>query len=110
MAEYRRGNFVDAIQHFEDAQSGIRGGWWGIPSISQFFVAMAQHRLGDSVAAKAAFLDASSHQKSEAGRLRGSPDRSWLNWQQAEVVRREAAALLGIDESELDPPNSDTSN
>ncbi len=32
------------------------------------------------------------------------------DWQQTEVVRREATALLGIDDSLIDPPISDTSN
>ncbi|MEO1528123.1 MAG: protein kinase [Planctomycetota bacterium] len=98
MAEYRRGNFAGALQHFEDAKNGKgEGSGWGKPSMAQFFAAMAHHRLGDSVAAKAAFRDASTHHNSMAEYRRGSPERNWLRWQQADVVRREAAALIGID-------------
>ena len=111
MAEYRRGNFADVVQHFENAKNSKgknsgRGYW----SMCQYFAAMAHHRLGDSVAAKAAFRDASNGHQRKADYLRGSPDRSWRYWQQLEVVRREAAALLGIDDSQIDPPISDTSN
>ena len=83
MAEYRRGNFADALKHFEDAKiSNGEGSGWGKPSMSQYFASMAHHRLGDSVAAKAAFRDASNHHNSMAEYLRrksiGGP---WHDWQ-----------------------------
>ena len=56
-----------------------------------------------------AFLDARDRQHAWESDLRKAISGSWHDWQQTDVVRREAAALLGIDESQLDPPDSDTS-
>ena len=107
VAEYRRGNFVEALKHFEAAKIGFETGKY--LSKCQYFASMAHHQLGDSAAAKAAFLDARNRQQVWESDLRASQNSSWLYWQQAEVVRREAAALLGIDESQPGPPDSDTS-
>ena len=111
MAEYRRGNFADALKHLDDAKTGFEEDtrFIGNGSMCQYFASMAHHRLGDSEAAKAAFLDAQDRQHAWETDLRKSIGGSWLDWQQTEVVRREAAALLGFDESQLDPPNSDRS-
>ena len=111
MAEYRRGNFVEALKHLEDAKIGFEGNsiQIGNGSMCQYFASMAHHQLGDYAEAKAAFLDARDRQHAWESDLRKAIGGSWHDWQQTDVVRREAAALLGIDESQVDPPDSDTS-
>ena len=101
MAEYRRGNFVEALKHLEDAKIGFEANTRqiGNASMCQYFASMAHHRLGDSVAAKAAFFDAQDRQRAWETDLRKSIGGPWHDWQQTDVVRREAAALLGIEAS-----------
>ena len=119
IAEYRRGqddNLAEAIEHLDAAKKmltdfpalGISNFSRGV-AITRFFAAMAHYKLGRSDVARETYLDGLDRHSRDEDQLRISSTQTWADWQLAEVARREAAALLKIDEKSIDQPVPDTS-
>jgi tetratricopeptide (TPR) repeat protein len=92
---YRAGKYEEAIKQLEAAikltgRDGTAGDW--------LFLAMAQHQLGKKEAARE-WLDKSQQwfERSDPTRRKGGfvPQLAWEQWQELDLVRREAEALLG---------------
>jgi len=115
MAEYRRGNPREALEHLQDAfdqfeEKTSPGTQDSSQGITQFFAAMAHAEAGDDNAARTAYLDGlDRHARSNDGR-RASQTSTSTYWLMAEVVRREAKKKLGINEDDIDPTIRDTSD
>ena len=115
LAEYRRGeaeNLKAAVKHLDTSFEGFKNSrsFQQGAGITRFIAAMAHHKLGNSELAEATYLEGLDRHDHLGSTLRQSTTAVGNDWQQAEVARREAAELLKIDETRIDPPITDTAD
>ena len=112
IAEYRRGNWEDAIEILDFAFLGfatfkdgsdIRG-----QALTQFFTAMAYHQLGDHKTARSIYFEALDLHQRDREKLLASSSTTWTDWQLADVARREAQQVLDINQENIGLPVPDT--
>lgn len=114
LAEYRLGSeesLKSAVSHLNSAVKQFQAENRLVEiSMCRFFSAMAHARLGDSSAAERDYLDAIDHLSCHLASWRSSNKGTAYKWQLAEVARREAEELLDIDEADIEPLITDTSD
>jgi tetratricopeptide (TPR) repeat protein len=113
IAEYRRGRFTEAIEHFDQSNANFdEGGGSRVINAAKgdLFAAMAHHQLGEIDTARARFAAALSRIDTvyfEYIRTHRVYSHDWL---MAEIARREAQALLGISEEQVGVEPADTAD
>jgi tetratricopeptide (TPR) repeat protein/serine/threonine protein kinase len=100
LADYRAGRLADAVERLRRA--GPESGGANPDALAFAVLAMAQHRLGRAEEARAALAEARAilaKKHFDPGRWRASIG-IWHDWLHAEVLSREAAALLDVKNSD----------
>lgn len=121
LAEFRRGqpeNLNEAIRildiEFPRLEKKQPKPFLAAAALARFVIAMSHHKLGETDKAQTAYLDGLDWHKRAENFLRSSDAtvaKTGANdWHAAEIVRREAESLLGIDLNQIDPAITDTSN
>jgi tetratricopeptide (TPR) repeat protein len=105
LAEYRRDHWPECITILDDACEGLRTFNDGEDkrgmAITRFFVAMANQRLGDHQQAVTEYLEGLDLHHRDRTEFLASQTANWTDWHLAEVARREAKQLIGIDEDAI---------
>jgi tetratricopeptide (TPR) repeat protein len=117
LAEFRRGepeNLKEAIRildvEFPRFEKKRPTQFLAAVALTRFVTAMSHHKLDETDKATSAYLDGLDwHQRAEFF-LRSSNETGANDWHAAELVRREAKTLLGIDLNQIEPAVTDTSN
>ena len=113
IAEYRRGHLEDAIKHLDETialEKQFENKRGDLSAMSLFFIAMANHELGHDQQARDDYFEG---QEWLDAYLQFAMDRStfpMVDWLLCETARREAAALLNLDDPEIQPPMPDTTD
>jgi tetratricopeptide (TPR) repeat protein len=99
MAEYRAGNFANAIDWLNQSLS-LRPApwyWWSryMDATAHAFLAMAHHRLGHAEQAREALHQATRvmDPRNEKNGV-NEPQADWYDWMRLEIARKEAERLL----------------
>jgi tetratricopeptide (TPR) repeat protein len=97
MAEYRAGEFQDALTGFERAKQAQSNNAYSL-AIINLFLAMSHHRLGHADAARdrlAEGVQIIDKQLPKTGS--GDVGEGWHDWLMCQLVRREAETLVRAD-------------
>jgi Flp pilus assembly protein TadD len=93
MAEYRAGRYEQAVDWLRKSEPRLHDWVFG-KSVTNFFLAMAYHRLGRPDEARAALAQALKFVEQAYGTLDHIPVGDWYSWLMCQIVRREAEALI----------------
>ena len=107
MAEYRLGDFQQAAEWLQKPAGNPRAARFCRPA-AYFYLAMAQHRLGQTAEALRSFESAGQIVDQDLPTLEsGDLTASWHDWLFADIARREAEKLIIVAESKQDTSGRD---